>query len=422
MAAIAGRFARVEPRRAARAFVTGLLSPLDRKTCWSLAEQAGHRSPDRMQRLLHDAVWDTDAVRGDVRDLAVAGLEHPDAVLVPDETGDLKKGDLTVGTQRQYSGTAGRIENAQVSVLLAYASPRGRAAIDHRLYLPASWTNDRDRCAAAGVPDSVQFATKPQLAAAMIDDAVAAGVRARWVAADEAYGNDAAFRARLQAHRLGYVLAVSCNHLVPIDGGKTRRRADTIAAHLPDSAWHTMSAGTGSKGPRDYQWAWLNLQHHNGESVLIRRHPGTGELAYYRCWTPKPQPLAALVRVAGMRWMVEETIQAGKGQTGLDEHQVRHWTSWQRFTTLALLALAILALCAADSTPADQPDPNSREHPCRPTLIPLTVNELRRLFNTFFATTHTIAHQLHWSTWRRRHQATARTSHYQRRLTAELSS
>jgi SRSO17 transposase len=425
MERIAGRFGRVEPRRAARAFVSGLLSDVKSKTCWGLAEQAGYARPDAMQRLLRTARWDADAVRDDVRGFVVQRLAHPDAVLVVDETGDLKKGTRSVGVQRQYTGTAGRIENAQVGVFVAYASPRGRALVDRRLYLPTSWTDDPDRCAAAGVPADTVFATKPQLAGDMIEDALDGGVAAGWVAGDEVYGNDPGLRGRLQARGVGYVLAVSCDHRVPIDGGKVRVRADRLTDGLPASAWQAMSAGAGSKGPRFYDWAWLGLATAHGatgHSLLIRRNTTTGELAFYRCWTPTPVPLATLVRVAGARWMVEETFQAAKGQVGLDEHQVRQWTCWQRFTVLAMLALAILAACAeldAAATPAD-PYHHAR-HDDGP--IALTVNEIRRLFTALLTTTvHTIAHRLRWSLWRRRHQAHARHSHYKRRLAAELHS
>jgi SRSO17 transposase len=416
----AGRFARVEPRRAAAGFVTGLLAELEIKTCWQLAEQAGHDRPDAMQRLLYRAKWDADAVRDDVRDLVVDRLGDPDGVLVVDETGDLKKGTFTVGVQRQYTGTAGRIENAQVGVFLAYASRHGHTLIDRRVYLPESWTSDRQRCAQAGVPHEVQFATRSQLADDMLTAAVAAQAPARWVAADEAYGNNTLLRARLRRHRLGYVLAISRDHLVPLDGGKARQRADLITAGLPASAWTRRSAGTGSKGPRYYDWAWLTDVGTDGDpdddgrhSLLIRRNNTTGELAFYRCWAPGPVTLAQLVRVAGIRWTVEESFQAAKGQVGLDQHQVRLWQSWHRFTTLALAALAILALCAADTDPADDHD--------RPNLIRLTVNEIRRLINVLLIRPiHTIAHNLRWSQWRRRHQAHARRAHYARRLTLEF--
>ncbi|MFC7549985.1 IS701 family transposase [Plantactinospora sp. GCM10030261] len=416
----AHRFARVEPRRAAAGFVTGLLADLEVKTCWQLAEQAGHTRPDRMQRLLYRAKWDADAVRDDVRQVVVDRLGDPDGVLVVDETGDLKKGVHTVGVQRQYTGTAGRIENAQVGVFLAYASLRGHTLIDRRVYLPASWTGDRDRCDRAGVPDDVAFATRSELAADMITAAVQAEVPARWATADEAYGNNTTLRSELRKLGLGYVLAVSRDHLLPLDGGKTRRRADLVAADLPATAWTRRSAGAGSKGPRYYDWAWLadvgadsDPDDGGRHSVLIRRNNTTGELAFYRCWAPGPVTLAQLVRIAGIRWIVEEGFQAGKGQVGLDQHQVRRWTSWHRFTTLALAALAILAICTADTGTADE-----AEHP---DLIRLTVNEIRRLINIFLIQpTRSIAYRLRWSRWRRRHQARARRAHYARRPNLEL--
>lgn len=416
----AGRFARVEPRRAAAGFVTGLLADLQIKTCWQLAEQAGHGRPDAMQRLLYRAKWDADAVRDDVRKVVVDRLGDPDGVLVVDETGDLKKGVHTVGVQRQYTGTAGRIENAQVGVFLAYASRHGHALIDRRVYLPKSWTGDPQRCEQAGVPDDIAFATRSELADDMITAAVAALVPVRWVAADEAYGNNTSLRARLRELRLGYVLAVSCDHLVPIDGGKSRCRADRLVENLPATAWTRRSAGDGSKGPRFYDWVWLADVGADGDpdddgrhSLLIRRNNTTGELAFYRCWTPGPATLAQLVRVAGVRWIVEESFQAGKGQVGLDQHQVRRWTSWHRFTTLALAALAVLAICAADARTTDR-------H-AQADMIELTVNEIRRLINVLLIRpTRSIAYRLRWSHWRRRHQARARRAHYARRLTLEL--
>jgi len=416
----AGRFARVEPRRAAAGFVTGLLAGLEIKTSWQLAEQAGHGRPDKMQRLLYRAKWDADAVRDDVRRVVVDALGDPDGVLVVDETGDLKKGKHTVGVQRQYTGTAGRIENAQVGVFLTYAGRRGHTLIDRRVYLPESWTSDRERCEQAGVPDDIAFATRSQLAEAMITAAVAAHIPARWAAADEAYGNNTRLRGELRKLRLGYVLAVSRDHLLPLDGGKTRRRADLITVDLPAWAWTRRSAGPGSKGPRYYDWAWLADVGADGDpdddgrhSVLIRRNNTTGELAFYRCWAPGPVTLAQLVRIAGIRWTVEESFQAGKGQVGLDQHQVRRWNSWHRFTTLALAALAILAICAAEATPAGQTEDQD--------MIRLTVNEIRRLINVFRdQPARGTSYRLHWSGWRRQHQARAKRAHYARRLTLEF--
>ena len=316
----AGRFARVEPRRAAAGFVGGLLAELDVKTCWQLAEQAGHAGPDAMQKLLYRAKWDADAVRDDLRQVVVDRLGDPDGVLVVDETGDLKKGVHTVGVQRQYTGTAGRIENAQVGVFLAYAGGQGHSLIDRRVYLPKSWTDDRERCEQAGIPDDVEFATRSELADDMITAAVQAQIPARWAAADEAYGNNTTLRARLRELRLGYVLAVSSDHLVPIDAGKTRCRADRRVENLPATAWTRRSAGDGSKGPRFYDWAWFADVGADGDpdddgrhSLLIRRNNTTGELAFYRCWAPRAATLAQLVRVAGVRWIVEEGLSSRKG-------------------------------------------------------------------------------------------------------------
>jgi SRSO17 transposase len=298
------RFKRVEPRRTARQFVAGLLSPVERKNCWWLAEQAGHEDPQAMQRLLRTAVWDADKVRDDLRTFVAERLGRPDGVLICDETGFLKKGTASVGVQRQYSGTAGRIENSQLGVFLSYASPAGRALIDRRIYLPRSWTDDRPRCTAAGIPPEVAFATKPELALEMMGEAVTAKVPAGWAAADEAYGDNRAFRAGVAKLGLGYVLAVSCDHRIPAwPGGKRQLRADHIAAALPAGCWQRISAGTGSKGPRWYDWAWVSA-HQPGHSLLIRRG-STGELTFYRCWSPAPVTLATLVHVAGIRWSIE---------------------------------------------------------------------------------------------------------------------
>jgi SRSO17 transposase len=311
MCLVAGRFGRVEPRRTAREFVLGLLSPLERKNCWQLAEHAGHGDPQAMQRLLRTAVWDADAVRDDVRAFVAARLGDTAGVLIPGETGFLKKGTGSAGVQRQYSGTAGRIENSQVGVFLSYAPARGRALVDRRIYLPESWTGDRLRCAAAGIPADVQFAAKAELALDMVTEAVTAGVPAAWVAGDEVYGDNGGFRAGAAALGLGYVLAVSCTHRIPaFPGGRRKLRAGHIAAALPARCWHRVSAGTGSKGPRWYDWAWASA-HQPGHSLLIRRG-SAGELAFYRCWSPAPVPLATLVRVAGLRWAVEESFQASK--------------------------------------------------------------------------------------------------------------
>ena len=408
---VAGRFGRVEPRRRARAFVCGLLADLPRKNCWTLAEHAGDASPDGMQHLLARAAWDHDGVRDDLRAYLVEHLGDPGAVLVVDETGDLKKGTQTVGVQRQYTGTAGRVDNAQVAVLLAYASPAGHGVIDRELYVPRSWTRDPDRLRAAGVPDQVGFATKPALAQAMICRALDAGVPAAWVTGDEVYGADPRLRACLEARQIGYVLAVACDH--PVVAGGTAWRADRLRQRVPPRAWQCVSAGRGAKGHRFYDWAFVQLDPDDPGSgdpgqrwLMVRRNRTTGELAYYHCWMPHPVPLAVLVGVAGRRWSIEERIKTSKGLCGLDAHQVRRWRSWYRWATLAMLAHAFLVVAALTS--------NTR-HPPPPDLIGLTCNELQHLAAALLAVPVTDpAHRLRWSLWRRRHQARARTCHYRR--------
>lgn len=257
MSRIAGRFARVQPRRRVQQLVLGLLSDLPRKNCWTIAEWAGERTPDGMQHLLGRAKWDADQVRNDVRGYVVEHLHDDQAVLVVDETGDVKKGTGTVGVQRQYTGTAGRIENAQVAVYLVYAGQRGHAAVDRELYVPRSWTSDSDRCRAAGLGEETGFATKPELAARMVARFLDAGHRAAWVAGDEVYGGNPTLRTALEERGTGYVLAVACSHEATTGAGKFR--ADALAAKLPKRAWQKLSAGHGAKGHRFYDWAIIDL-------------------------------------------------------------------------------------------------------------------------------------------------------------------
>jgi SRSO17 transposase len=385
----------------------GLLAGLPRTNCWTIAEHAGAPSPYAMQHLLSRAIWDHDGVRADLHAYVIGHLGRDDAVLVVDETGDLKKGESTVGVQRQYTGTAGRIENAQVGVYLSYATEAGHAFIDRELYLPKSWTEDPERRAHAGIPDDVAFATKPALAGQMITRALDAGTPAGWVAGDEVYGNDPALRQLLRERGIGHVLAVARDHRIATHAGT--HQAIEVAASLPATGWETRSAGAGSKGHRWYEWALIHIDQPDqpGEHrLLIRRNRRTRELAFYRCWTANPVPLAAMIRVAGLRWRIEENFQASKGLASLAEHQVRAWTSWHRWTILAMLAHAFLAvITAAERTPSRRTE----------SLIPLTCNEIRHLFNALTNhARHGAEHLLKWSRWRRRHQAIAHTHHYRR--------
>jgi SRSO17 transposase len=341
-------------------------------------------------------------------------LEHfadPGAVLVVDETGDLKRGTAAAGTQRQYTGTAGRTENAQVAVYLAYAAPGGSAFLDRALYLPRSWTDDPDRCRAAGVPGDTAFATKPALARAMITGALDAGTPAAWVTADEVYGQDPVLRAELARRGLGYVLAIPQRHLITTGIGP--RAAIELARRLPRWAWQRMPAGPGAKGPRWYDRALIEAadpavtEGGGPHWLLIRRSISDGQYAFYRAHAPGPVPLARLVTVAGSRWKIEDGFAGSKELAALDEHQVRSWTSWHRWTILALLAHAFLAVLAATQADHQTPDDNQ--------LIPLTCNEIRRLFTGLCQQPPAPRIQLHWSRWRRHHQYTARECHYRQR-------
>jgi SRSO17 transposase len=371
-ARVAGRFGRVEPRRQARMYLMGLLAPLERKNGWQLAEAAGDATPDRMQRLLNSARWDARQIRADLRGYVAERLGDPGGVLIVDETGFLKKGTKSAGVQRQYSGTAGRVENCQLGVFLAYASPAGRALIDAELYLPRSWAGDRARCAQAGVPATVEFATKPELGRVMLGRALDAGMPAAWATADEAYGQDHKFRVFCEQRRLGYVVAVPCSQSVGAGtgDGNTGSRADALAASAPAEAWKRLSAGDGAKGPRLYDWALATLpiirEPAGGYDrwLLIRRSlTDPDDLAYYLCFGPAGTTLDQLARVAGARWAIEECFACAKNETGLDQYQVRRYDAWHRHITLAMLAAGYLAVTAAASPkahPAWSPSPQPR--------------------------------------------------------------
>ena len=352
---LAGCFGRVETRKWARAYLTGLLAPVERKNGWQLAEAAGVAEPTGIQHFVDRSRWDADAVRDAVRSYLAQALAGPQGVLVVDETGFLKKGRLSAGVQRQYSGTAGRVENCQLGVFLAYAAPRGRALIDRELYLPRSWIDDPDRCARVGIGEERRaqgMLTKPRLAEAMIARALEAGVQAGWVAADSAYGRDGKFRAFLEAHRMPYVVEVPVKQTVADTDG--RRRVDTLIGRAPVDAWHRVSAGAGVRGERVYDWAWATLPAVEEvpvgfvRTLLARRSiDDPTDIAYYLCFHPDALTREEIVGVAGARWAIEECFQAAKNETGLDHYQVRKWDPWYRHITMAMAAHAFLAVTAA---------------------------------------------------------------------------
>lgn len=350
---IGPRFARAEPRENAVGYLRGLLSGAERKNSWTLSEQAGQTVPDRMQRLLSTTDWDADLVRDDLRSYVVTHLGAAEGVLIVDETGFLKKGKRSAGVARQYSGTAGRIENSQIGVFLTYSSPAGRTFLDRELYLPKVWTDDRDRCDAAGVPADREFKTKPELAMDMLARALDAGVPARWVTGDAVYGQYYKLRKALEDRSVFYVLAVPMNQRViakttaSVPGGEWR--ADELITALPATAWRTRSAGQGSQGDRRYGWARARIngtRDPEAEYWLLARRSLTDptEIAYYLAHGPKRVSLAELAQAAGARWAIEESFQTSKDQTGLDHYQVRQYTGWYRHITLSMLAHAFLTV------------------------------------------------------------------------------
>jgi SRSO17 transposase len=349
--AVVGRigrhFARSEPRRRAVGYIRGLLSDAERKNGWQLAEHLGEATPDGVQHLLARADWDADAVRDDLLGYVAEQLGDADGVLIVDETGFLKKGTKSCGVARQYTGTAGRIENAQVGVFLGYATRQGRALLDRALYLPKEWAADAGRRKGAGVPGEVAFATKIVLARRMIDRAVAAGVPARWVTADAVYGSDYHFRATAEGHGLGYVVGVRADFAVW--AGFRQVRVKALLAEVPADAWHRLSCGDGTKGPRVYDWALLRTNSPDPDEyarwLLLRRSVSAPtEVAYFACGGPPNTTLRQLVLVAGARWAIEDLFELGKGDGGLDEYEVRSWTGWHRHVTLSLFALAVLVV------------------------------------------------------------------------------
>lgn len=349
---LAGLFKRAEPRQRSLAYLQGLLSAVERKNGWQLAEFMGEATPDGVQHLLERAQWSAEAARDVLRDYVIEHIGTPEGVLIVDETGFIKKGVHSAGVKRQYSGTAGRIENSQVGVFLCYAGEGGDSAfIDRELYLPREWCNDRARCEAAGIGQATGFATKPELARCMIERALDAGVPCSWVTGDTVYGGDRSLRVWLESRGLAHVLAVACNEPLWWQG-PSYARADEIAQSCPPAAWKRLSAGAGAKGQRLYDWAWAPLwrlqltpeERRSGHWLLIRRSiEPEPKYAYYVVYAPRAVAgLAKFVEIAGQRWHIEAGFEATKGECGLDHYEVRKYHAWYRHITLALVAHAAL--------------------------------------------------------------------------------
>jgi SRSO17 transposase len=361
------RFARSEARDRARDYLRGLLSTSERKNGWQLAEVAGNNTPYGLQHLLGRANWDADLVRDDLRGYVTEHLGDENAVLVVDETGFIKKGTNSVGVKRQYTGTAGKTENCQVGVFLAYASRRGQAFIDRELYLPEEWARDEERRERAGVPEEVGMRTKPELAGEMLGRALEAGVRVAWVVADSVYGDTRRLGVFLEEKEQPYVLAVSGK--AHVWAGFEQHRVSTVLDSLRQEGlpsgragegWRRISAGEGSKGPRLYDWIRLPLNPPLQEGferwLVVRRSTEDPEdLTAYTVFAPEGTTLEELARTAGSRWRVEIGFEEAKGEVGLDHYEVRSWVGWYRHVTLALFAHAFLAAIRAEGVDIEAP-------------------------------------------------------------------
>lgn len=421
---LASVFVRRETRGNAMAYIRGLLQPRVPGNCWALSEAVGFERPYRFQRLLGRGVWDEDAVRDRVRRFVAEQL-GPGGVLIFDETGDLKKGTATAGVGRQYTGTAGRVENAVVAVYASYATSSGHALIDRELYVRARWFADRERLARAGFPSGHLFATKPQLALGQAARALDAGLDPAWATGDEVYGRSGELRALFEQRGIGYVFAVGCDQFVATSGFE-RLRVDVATRLVGPAGWNRCSCGNGAKGRRLYDWAWVALddpRHH----LLIRRSiSDPAEIACYLAYVPDDYAcsLTDLVRVAGARWAVEDDFQDSKQAVALDGTQVRTYRAWKRHATLVIAAYALLAVTAAQaraSHPAQVvPHDIEQSPPTDCGMVALTVPELQRLVPLLLpgriGQAPNGCFHLSWSEWRRRHQARARWHHYRAHL------
>jgi SRSO17 transposase len=422
-------FVRVEPWLQAGKYVGAVMSGLPKRNGWSIAQHVGDRTPDRTQRLLNRAAWDTFAAMGVVRRFAVSGLDEAARrgalrIGALDESGQEKKGEATAGVKRQHMGCAGGVENGINTVHLSYIRERtGHALIGARQWIPAGHIDDPVKSLVMGLPADLVFRTKGQLAIDVCADAFADGIRFDFMCGDEVYGSCTGLREFLEGHGQGYVLRVPSNFHLTLARGATVTCAEAVRVLLTGARrWEVRSAGKGSKGDRWYGWAWLataSPRHH----LLVRRHIKTGELAFHYCYVPEGQAatLPLLVRAAGLRWPVEEDFQFGKDCFGLDESQVRLYTAIARHTVLVMVALAICAITAAqlrDRTDTQAPPPVRPDQPPPPDpgMIPLTVPEVKRLLAAATTTQRPPSHAEHWSSWTRRHQARSRWYHQRTRL------
>jgi SRSO17 transposase len=426
-------FARPEPWLQAGKYTAAVMSELPERNGWSIARHAGDRTPDRTQRLLNHAAWDTFAAMGVVRRFAVAGLEEAArrggrrrglVIGAIDETGQEKAGEATAGVKRQYLGCAGKVANGINTVHLSYVREKtGHALIGARQWIPREHLEDPARSLLMGLPSDLEFRTKGQLAIDLSAAADADGIRPDFYCGDEVYGNCTQLRRHFEAAGQAYVLRVPSNFMITFAAGTTMTCAEAVTSLLGHKRrWEIRSAGAGSKGERWYAWAWIATapaRHH----LLIRRHLKSGELAFHYCYVPPGEPLTKtrLIRAAGLRWPVEEDFSFSKDCFGLDQCQARLYTAIARHTVLVMAALAICAVTAAllrDRTDTQAPPPirPGQPPPAEPGLIPLTIPQVKRLLAALITRPPPRWLVIHWDTWTRRHQARSRWFHKRTRL------
>jgi SRSO17 transposase len=367
---VASLFGHPKSRLHSRQYLEGLLAPIERKNGWAIAQHVGEKEPKAIQRFLNLTAWDADDLRDLNLDYALENLGDPEAILIADPTGFAKKGKKSAGVQRQYSGTLGRVDNCQIGTFLAFVNSDGdRVLVDRELYIPEkSWFGDPDRCAEAGIPAGLTFATRPAQVIAMIKRTVAAGLRFRWFTADEEFGQNPGLREYLEDAGTAYVMAIPKNTEFTDTAGGTvggTVMINNLARRLPPNAWQRRACGIGTKGYRVYDWAVIDSAHPDHQ-YMIRRSIDDRELAFYHCYNPRREPVGELVRVAGARWPIEECFQTGKGNVGLDNYQVRLYHAWYRHITLAMLAQTFLAVLARRHR-AKKGDPHPAETPPNPT-------------------------------------------------------
>ena len=430
-------FARTQTWQHAGRYLSALVSHIPKRNGWTIAQQVGDRTPDRTQRLLNRAVWDTLGAASQIRRFVAAGLDTVASrgrrrglrIAALDETGQAKAGTATCGVKRQYMGCAGRVANGINTVHLAYVRERtGHALIGARQWIPAEHISDAQVSTRMGLPRGLQFRTKGQLAIDLCTEAYADGLVFDFACGDEVYGNCTGLREFFQARGQAYVLRVACTFMLDLAAETKMTCAQAVKQLCKDTRrWEVRSAGPGSKGARWYAWAWIataSPRHY----LLVRRHLQSGELAFHYCYVPAGQPLTKtrLIRAAGLRWPVEEDFEFSKDSFGLDQCQARLHTAIQRHTVLVMAALAICAVVAAhlhDRTNTQAPAPNTPDQPppAEPGMIPLTVPEVKRLLADATQQPKPPDHDTHWRNWRRRHQARSRWHHQRTRLNRDYA-